>query len=462
MGVAQLSSVLKRAGHNTDLLVLDRKYKNKNFTFIRDKLNSKEFDVVGFTSVYSEFEFIKSLASYVKSHFNVFTVLGGVHVTLCPEDGYLNLFDALCIGEGENAILQLVDNLEHSTDISSINGLWLKKDNRIIKNAPNEFIKDLDSLPFVDRDLWQNHLLNPCTRLTLLLGRGCPYNCTYCCNHKLKKIQTGKYVRMRSVENIITEIKHLTIKFPNISEYFLEVETLGADINWLVKLCDQLYLLNKTREEKLKFGTNLRIYDTMDVDFVFSNLQRANFESVTIGLESGNERIRNEVMNRHYSNNTIIKAVTSAKTHKLKVGIFNLIGLPTESYEDFKDTLELNQLLQPNWHATSIFFPYKGTKLYDLAEQSGLLPEKLDFDNERQKAVLNLENFSKKQIQNQFDSFHYNVYKFSNNKSFLKGILYFIQKSLGHNIMVKTKNRIINIMYKFKIKNGLVEIIQKK
>jgi radical SAM superfamily enzyme YgiQ (UPF0313 family) len=222
-----------------------------------------------------------------------------------------------------------------------------------------------------------------------------------------------------------------------------------------------LYLLNESREEKLSFGTNLRIFDTLNVDLIFKNLKKANFTSVTIGLESGNERIRQEVLNRKYSNESIIRAVKTAKKYGINVGLFNLVGLPTETLNDFQDTLKLNQDLQPGWHATSIFFPYKGTRLYDLAKEQGLLPEKLEFKEERQHAVLDLPGFSKKQIQRAFDSFHYNVYKKGSKKSLLKLLLFFSQIYLGHNFMVNAKNKVFVILHHFSIKNKLMKIIQK-
>jgi radical SAM superfamily enzyme YgiQ (UPF0313 family) len=461
MGIALLSGVLKAGGHNTDLLVLDKKYKRKNYTSIDKKLKAEDYGLICFSSVYSEFSFIEEVAGFIRSGYDVFTVLGGVHVTISPEESYLEVFDALCIGEGENALSELADRLEKKLDISGINNLWLKKNEEIIKNKTKEFIQDLDSLPFADRDLWQPLILDKNSRLTLLLGRGCPYNCTYCCNHRIKLTATGKYVRMRSVRNIISELSYLVSKFPAITEYFLEVETLGANTDWLLELCDGLAAFNTDRKQKLSFEANLRVHNNMDFELVFRNLKKANFRSVLIGLESGNERIRKEVLNRHYSNGTIIEAVNCAKKFKIKVGIYNLIGLPTESLNDFKDTLELNQRLQPDWHATSIFFPYKGTRLYEISKDNGLLPGQLNFKRERQHAVLNLPYFTPRQVQRQFDRFHYNVYKKGKEKSLLKTILYVMQVFLGHNFMANAKNRIIIILYRLRIKNNLVNIIQK-
>jgi len=461
LGIAQLSSVLKGNGHNTAILILDRKYKKKNYVSLERKVNENNFDLICFSSVYSEFDFMLEMGQFIKQRFNIFTVIGGVHVTLNPEVDFLNVFDALCIGEGEHALVELANNLETGGEIEEIENLWIKQNSRIFKNKTRPFIQDLDTLPFADRDIWQSLIFEPDSRLSVLLGRGCPYNCTYCCNHKLKQVAPGKYVRMRSVKHIISEIEYLTGKFPQITDYFLEVETLGTDIEWVIHLCNELYLLNEPREKKLSFGTNLRIFDALDVDLIFRNLKKANFTSVTIGLESGNERIRREVLNRIYSNESIIRAVETAKKYGIDAGLFNLIGLPTETLDDFKDTLKLNQNVQPAWHATSIFFPYKGTRLYDFAKEQGILPDKIEFKEERQHAVLDLPGFTKKQIQREFDSFHYNVYKKSSKKRFFKSVLFFSQIYLGHNFMANAKNTIIVLLHQFGIKNKLFKIIQK-
>lgn len=461
LGIAQLSAVLKKEGHNTGLLVLDRRYGKKNLVQVVRKMHYGDYGLVCFSSVYSEFDYIKELAAFVRERFNAFTVLGGSHATVNPQTDYLDIFDALCIGEGEGALSELARGLEEDQGISGIENLWIKQGERIFRNRSRPFIQDLDALPMADREIFQEYIFESDSRISVLLGRGCPYSCTYCCNHKIRKVASGKYVRMRSAENILNEIESLSIQHPGIGEYFLEVETLGAQLNWLTELCQSLEEFNRQRERKLSFSANLRVHDRMDMDQVFAQLSRANFESVIIGLESGNERIRKEVLDRHYSNETIRRAVHAARKHGLKVGMFNLIGLPTESYEDFQDTLSLNQELQPDWHSTSIFFPYPGTRLHEMAEELGLIDRDLSGMEERQRAVLDLPEFSKKQIQKQFDSFHYKVYQKSKHKSLVKSGLYSLQVLLGHSFMARVKNKLTVVLHRCGINHKLLNIIQR-
>jgi radical SAM superfamily enzyme YgiQ (UPF0313 family) len=88
-----------------------------------------------------------------------------------------------------------------------------------------------------------------------------------------------------------------------------------------------------------------------------------------------------------------------------------MIGLPGETYDEFKETLDMNRKCQPDWHFTSIFFPYPGTELYNVCKEQGLLKKKLDTRAERSQAVLDMPNFSKRQIQKSYIWFDYHVYK---------------------------------------------------
>jgi len=365
-GISYISSLLKKNGHSTDLIVIDRKYKKRNIMALHNIIGSYHPGLICFTSVHSEFEFILDIANQVKKIFPLIPLmLGGVHITLNPLECILNSFDSICIGEGEYPVLEYANCLQKNESPKGIPNLWLKEAGKVYINPARDFVKNLDTLPFPDRDLWQEWILEPQSKLTLLLGRGCPYNCTYCCNHMLRKIAKGEYVRLRSPENILTEIESLYEKFPTIDEYFLEVETIGCDLEWLKDLCKKLHEFNSSKTDKLSFGTNLRVFPNMNFEAVFKNLKYANFDSVIIGLESGNESLRREVLNRAYSNEDILKAVGVARKYGIKIGIFNMVGLPTETQEDFKDTVRMNQTIKPDWHSTSIFFPYEGTRLYE-------------------------------------------------------------------------------------------------
>lgn len=465
-GISYIASALESKGHKTELSVLNGKNARQNLKMLNETVQRFQPELICFTSVFSEFDYINEVASFVKDeHPDIFLLLGGVHITLNPQEKSLEIFDALCIGEGEFPVLELVQCLELKKQPSQIANLWIKTPSGVEKNATRPFIQDLDSLPFPNRQMWQPWILNRNTRITVLLGRGCPFNCTYCCNHELRKTSEGQYVRLRSPENIIEEIRILTSQFPLVTEYFLEVETLGVDIIWLENLCNALHKLNSERENSLSFGSNLRVHPKIDLKKIFNLLNYGGFKSIVIGLESGSDRIRREVLNRFYSNNDIILAAQLANENNIGLGLFNLVGLPEETPGDFNETLKMNQAIQPQWHATSIFFPYPGTKLFNKVKEMGVLPSELTGKDERQLARISYPSFSKKQIQKAFDSFHYEVYKASSSKSIIKLIVYRFQVWVGHSFLAKTKIWVIRTLFVlhldgFAKKMGLFRVFQ--
>ena len=448
-GISYIASVLKQHNHECGLVVLDRKNGKKNIKILNRKIEEIKPQIIAFTAVFSEFDFICETASNIKKRFpDLFFIAGGVHITLNPNEKYLSIFDAICIGEGEAPVLELVHRLEENKSISDIQNLWVKTPDGIFKNPARPFIQNLDELPFPDREMWQEWILETNTKPTVLLGRGCPFDCTYCSNHSLRKISQGKYVRMRSPENILSEIRKLYEECPDIKEIHLEVETIVINRDWLRNFCEQLETFGNDTGFKVSFSANLRIFPGIDIDFVFEQFKKANITLITIGLESGSYRIRKEILHRDYSNELILKTAEKAKSYGIAVALYNMVGLPTETPSEFAETLKMNQQIQPVFHATSIFFPYPGTEIIEICKEMNLLPANINTKDERQLAVLDLPGFSRKQIQKSFDSFHYNVYSNKKNKSFFRLMIYYSMSFLGHNFYANLKISFIRFFYR--------------
>jgi len=413
-GISYISSFLEKNGHNTKLIVLSKIFGGA-YKAIIDKC-VKEFSpkIFCFTAISSEYNFILAVAKYVKMKYpDIYLLIGGCHVSLNPTSISLNDLDALCIGEGEMPTLELISQLEKGLLPSKVPNLWIKRNDGIEKNSTRPFLQDLDTLPFPDREMWQDWIDEELgARISILLGRGCPFECTYCCNDALKKISDGRYVRVRSVDNILAEIENIVTTYPEKKEINLEVESFGVNTSWAIKLCNELENFNKTIKEPLSFGVNLRVAAGVDYVSLFVALKRANFKFINIGLESGSERLRREVLRRNYSNDEIIAVVRLARANGLKVTLFNMIGIPGETQLDFRETVKLNRMCLPdNHYGTVIFFPYPGTEIYSLCKKNGLLKDELDAGMERRKAILDLPGFSKKQIQKSYLWFDYYVYK---------------------------------------------------
>jgi len=402
-GISYISSILKEAGHNTRLVVPTRQTED----VVEEHVREFNPGLVCFTSVYTEFSFMSGIASRLKkTHPDVFLLVGGPHASLKPEECLVADFDAVCVGEGEYPTLELVEQLERGTCPSGIPNLLIKHGNEIERNKPRPFLDDLDALPFPDREMWLPWIANPLSRPSVLVGRGCPFQCTYCCNHALRRLTDGRYVRLRSPQNIAQEILSIKSVFTLLEEVYLEVETLGVDMEWAEELCSELEQINSRFEVQIAYGANLRVTPNSDYSELFAAMKRANFGFVNIGLESGSERVRRDILKRNYSNEDIFQAVRQAKDQGLEVGIYNLIGLPGETKKDFRETSRVNRICQPTWFLLSVFFPYPGTALYDTCLERGLLNAPLDTGLERRRPVLDQPGFTRRQVRRRYTWSH--------------------------------------------------------
>lgn len=369
-GISYISSFLKQHGHATGLVVLSRLFGKRNHTLLNSYITKFRPQLICFTAVSTEYSFIADMARYIKSHWpGIYLLIGGPHASLSPENILQDTFDALCIGEGEYPTCELVRQLEENKKPSGISNLWIKDSLGVEKNPVRPFLQDLDTLPFADRDLWQGHLEEQEFYGSVLLGRGCPFQCTYCCNSAFGKLAKGEYVRLRSVPNIMEEIRQITQQVFSKKIIYLEIETITVNKEWTLDLCAQLAEFNVKRAQPVSFGVNLRITPGLELEDYFKAFKKSNFKFVCIGVESGSQRVRSQILNRHYSNEDIINAVRLARQYGLEVHLNNLIGVPGETPDDFRETVKINRLCAPDKHYTCVFFPYPGTDLYFLCKK---------------------------------------------------------------------------------------------
>ncbi|MDP8217405.1 MAG: cobalamin-dependent protein [Candidatus Theseobacter exili] len=222
-GIASLSACLKTRGHETGLI---------DFTYgLSRKKAMKEIlkfnpDLIGFSTTTGDFSFSSQLASEIKNILDVPILFGGVHPTIEPEESISQeAVDMICIGEGEEALCELVEHLETGEVPTDVKNIWVKKDSQIFRNPVRPLIQDLDSFPHPDRDLFKYEKLLPLRAFEgqVMVGRGCPYQCSYCINPILQDLYRGqgRFVRYRSVERIIDEVKQLIKRYPVKCIYFV-------------------------------------------------------------------------------------------------------------------------------------------------------------------------------------------------------------------------------------------------
>jgi radical SAM superfamily enzyme YgiQ (UPF0313 family) len=310
-GVSILSSVLKLKGYDVDIMVVSM---DTTDSFIKEYVDEFQPDIIGFSAVYSEYSPICRISRFIKKAFpNVYMIVGGVHSTLCPEEVILDGFDALCVGEGEYPMVELVEQLQQGRKPSGIKNLWFNNGGEIERNATRDFIQDLDNLPLEDIEIWKKWGKFCGKRGTVLISRGCQYECYACCNHALKKVAGSSYVRFKSSEKIIREVENLNLHMPDLKFIYFISENIGYNYDISMDLFKHLEEYNKKRKNAMMFGVDLRFSPTMDYDSFFPAMKAAGFRRISLGVESGCDRVRRESLNRYYTNSDIILTEKKAR-----------------------------------------------------------------------------------------------------------------------------------------------------
>jgi len=406
-GIAYISALLKKHKHKTELVYLSTKKDTKK---IYQRLKLFKPDIVAFTSVSFLFKHIKKLAPEIKKRSKAFVICGGPHVTLKPEElEYTSGLDAICRGEGEYAMLELVNKMKKKQNIFSTRNFWFKKKGEIVKNKLRPLIDNLDKLPFPDRELFDyqkfiNTSRDDYKRASFVFSRGCYFDCTYCSNSAYKKLYNSFdnwRFRIRSPQSCLAEVEKVTKKYDVKSLFFID-DNIALNKKWFNE-----FFSNYKNKLKYPFSCLTRV-GTCD-RAMFRLLKEAGCKKIFIGLESGDEWLRKKVMKRNMTNKQIVKTFKEAHEEGLKTLAFNMIGLPYETPARFMKTVKLNAKINPTQRVLAIFFPYPKTELGDLAEEKGWV----DFSKnnecfvEREESILNMPQFTPKQIKYYLKNFEY-------------------------------------------------------
>lgn len=418
-GVGVLAAVLKQKGYDVMLFYNYDKFRLNDFV---KTVKSWKPKIVAFTSDFSQFPYVKEMCKSLIGQ-DVFTIAGGPHPSLFPQClSETEGLNSICRGEGERAVIELVTGLESGRDISDIKNLWIKRDGTIIKNSTRPFIHDLDSLPFGDRGIfdYQRVINSDFDRAVFMMSRGCPFNCTYCGSPAMGKLQEGRYVRFRSIDNGLREIIQVLSRYKVKSLFF-------ADDVFTI---DRKYVEEFVKKYKKEIGIPFEVTTRVESSTLemFQQLKDAGCWRVAIGIESGSEWFREKYLNRKMKNSQIIQAFADAKRAGLITKSYNIVGFPFETKGLFRDTININAEIRPDTHVCYIFNPYPGTRLFDVCMENNFL-DKGYFRHEfvhRTDTPLRMPQFKRKDILFSYRNFSFNIYKRS---SLLKALVYKIYYS---------------------------------
>ncbi|MCX5796291.1 MAG: radical SAM protein [Elusimicrobia bacterium] len=425
-GLASLSAYLKEHGYrDIRLCYMSPHYDGRQF---QRQLEDFKPHVIAFYVSWDQYRFVKDLLALVKDR-EVFTICGGPHPTLNP-DCLLECerLDALCVGEGERVLLEVVRSLERGERPEGVAGLHVKHGDRIVRSEPGPFLSDLDALPPVDRELFAEGATSRRFGFKSISGengfrltRGCPFGCAFCSNKALSSKQAGRYVRYRSAQRVVAEILACRKRYDLREINFMD-DTFMANEALVEEFCG-IY----RREVRLPFDFYGHI--PMKNKGLLARLKDAGGRRIGFGIETGNEEFRRTVINKHFSNEEAVETFAYVKSLGFMTEAFTIIGLPGETPRMFDDTEDLIRKIQPDMYTLTIYFPLPGTALHDRAVKMGYLPPHLELPRSYvtfRSPLLAMPDFPDRLIRQRNQWFGYNVYR---ETSLKKAIAFFIYES---------------------------------
>ena len=350
LGVLHLVAALKQSGADVDLFEVSQL--NREFGDLKKfKPGIIAYSVkTGYHRKFTELNF------ELKKSLGFISLFGGPHATFYPELINKPGVDIVCRGEADTAIVELSRNIKG--DYSQTENCWVKKDGIIHKNNLGRLIEDLDALPFPDRAVFEKYPLFRKFRMrNFLAGRGCLYECTYCYNSAFRKLCSGKgrYVRSRSVINLVREIEAEAGK-NKLNFINFEDDIFVQDRNWLAEFA-RVY----PSAIKLPFHCHVKA-DMIDEESIIL-LKEAGCFSVSMGVETASEAIRSKILNRRMTNELIVKVCSLFKKNGINIALQNMLGIPETCLEDDINTLRLNIRSGADYAITSLCTPYPGTTM---------------------------------------------------------------------------------------------------
>jgi len=367
LGTTTIAACLRAAGHEVRVFVVGARLLKT-----LDALKEYKPDAVAFSVISGSHRRYFEMAAAIKEQLGIFTMWGGPHPTFFPEIIELPFVDAVCIGEGEEAVVAFADAFDALGGglPTGIPNFWVKKEGRIHRNPIRPRIRDLDKLPWPARDLYYDQfpILFQHGVKHFMAHRGCPYRCTYCFNHSYNNLyreQAGdkKVIHSRSPDSIVDEILWVQSQVPlKMAAFVDDVFTISRP--WTLQFAETY-----ARRCGLPFSINAR-FDNIDEELAAA-LADAGLCLVYAGVEAGNEHIRNQVMKRNMSEQTMFEAAALYRKYGVKLLTENILGAPGETFEQAGETLRINMRIRPAMANASIFTPYPKLEMTRYAIQNG-------------------------------------------------------------------------------------------
>lgn len=368
LGVLMLIGACRRAGHDTRLAILRRHRVGRMAAAFRPDVvaySTSTADLVMFRA--ADREILAAAKDWPRPPFRV---MGGPHPTFSPNVLEEMDLDAVCQGDGDEALPELLSRLEAGAPFDDIPNLVPRGAKEPVKRILSH---DLDRFPFPERAAFYEAM--PYCRTSglrsFITGRGCPYNCSYCFNHAFNRMfkQCGPVLRRRSVDNVLDEIDQVRREFPPLRLVRFADDTFAHRVDdWLLEFA-----------EKYPRRIGVPFYCLMRSNTLTEETARllagAGCQSIGMSVESGDETLRNVVLRRNLTDKLVRESFAIAEKYRITTYACTMLGIPGSTLEDDFRSLDFVRDLQPSAPIFALCTPFTGTDIWRECVKKGWLPE---------------------------------------------------------------------------------------
>ncbi len=350
---------------------------------------------------------------------NVPVIAGGVFPTFAPEIvSKEKLVDLVCVGEGENALIDLSKRILNKEDYSDLTNCWVKKDGKVLRKNLMSKPVNINNNPIIDISLFEeNRLFRPMGGKVYKMFpvetiRGCPYTCAYCNSpdqvNLYKKETNTSFFRKKRMDIVSKELKHFKNDLGVEYNYFWADTFLAMNRREFEEFCDMY------SEIKIPFWFQTRP-ETIN-DYNISKLAEVGLDRISFGVEHGNEKFRREILDRRWPNSLIIEKLKIPHKYGIRYSVNNITGFPKETKKLAFDTIELNRNFDADNTNIVTFVPFHGTPLRKMCEELGYIkPETITKCLNDDNTSLNMPQYTPAEIKEVKKCFNFYV-KFPKNR----------------------------------------------
>jgi radical SAM superfamily enzyme YgiQ (UPF0313 family) len=346
-------------------------------------------DLVGFSLTSSSISDAEELTALIRDKLSIPVIWGGPGPTLEPEQ-YVHHPGLLCVGEGEDALLEVAQAIEDgSYDFANIKNIWAVENGTVVRNDPRPLITDLDQLAFPTIDPKDNYFINDNRLISnlyppnlrnvypIMASRGCPFACKYCINHVYRRMFEGyARVRSRSVSHVIEELLVATRKY-DLKRIMFYDDVFAINKEWADEFAHQY---------KSAIGLPFWCYTDPRATRKenLAVLKDAGLDSVTMGIQSGSQRILDEVYDRHTPRDQILRAAHVIQDLGLGCACDLMTFVAGETEDDCRETFELlvdlpKEMFMLGFGKLTYYPGYDITSSKGDTEHSAMTPELYDY-----------------------------------------------------------------------------------